>query len=60
MSREEAAQLLRDIADSLARHNGLSFTREGLKYTVDVPDQVDVEVEIEIGDESGLEIEITW
>ena len=60
MSREEAAQLLRDIADSLARHNDLSFTREGLKYTVDVPDQVDVEVEIEIGDESGLEIEITW
>ncbi len=60
MSREEAAQLLRDIADSLARHNDLSFTREGLKYTVDVPDQVDVEIEIEIGDESGLEIEITW
>ena len=60
MSREEAAQLLRDIADSLARHNDLTFTREGLKYTVDVPDQVDVEVEIEIGDESGLEIEITW
>ena len=61
MRREEVAQLLRDIADSLSRHNGLDFTREGKKLRVDVADQVDVEVELEVeDDESSLEIEISW
>jgi amphi-Trp domain-containing protein len=60
LSREDAAAVLRRIADSLARHNDLEFTREGLRYVVDVPDQVDLEVEIEIGDDSSLEIEISW
>ena len=60
LSREDAAAVLRDIADSLARHNDLTFTREGLRYVIDVPDMVDLEVEIEIGDENSLEIEINW
>ncbi|MEO0588428.1 MAG: amphi-Trp domain-containing protein [Planctomycetota bacterium] len=60
MSREEAAAVLRDLADQLARHNELAFTRGGIQYRVDVADEVDIEVEIEIGEESQLEIEISW
>jgi len=61
MRREEAAKLLHRIADSLARQNNLQFAREGLKFVVDVPDQVEVELELEIGDDgNSLEIEINW
>ena len=61
MRREEAAKLLHRIADDLERQNDLSFVREGLKFTVNVPDQVEVELELEIGDEgSSFEIEINW
>ena len=38
MRREDAAQRLRDLADQLSRHNQVAFTREGVRYTVDVPD----------------------
>ena len=45
----------------LARHNQLEFDREGKRYTVAVADQVDFEIEIEVGtDGSSLEIEISW
>ena len=61
MQREAAAAVLARYADQLARHNGLEFMNEGMKYTVEVPDQVEVEVEIEIGDDGGsLEIEVKW
>ena len=61
MRREEAAKLLHRIADSLGRQNKLQFVREGLKFVVDVPDQVEVELELEIGDDgNSLEIEINW
>ena len=61
MGREEAADLLRQVADSLARHNELEFERGGMKIHVEVPDQVEVELELEIeSDESSLEIEISW
>lgn len=61
MSREEAAERLRGLADELARQNELAFVREGKRFTVAVPDQVTFEVEIE-RDEGGseLEIEIRW
>ena len=61
MRREEAAKLLHSIADSLARQNDLEFTREGIRITVDVPDQVEVELELEVGDDgTSFEIEINW
>lgn len=61
LRREEAAAWLRQLADSLSRHNEVEFVREGLKYRVDVPDQVTMEVEIEIGgDERKIEVEISW
>jgi amphi-Trp domain-containing protein len=61
MGREEAATLLRKLADSLARHNEVEFKRDGIKFHIEVPDQVTVEVEIEIeSDESSIEVEISW
>ena len=60
MSREQAAQKLRDIADQLARHNQLEFEREGIKYSVKVPDQVTFGLEVEVGDDgSEIEVEIS-
>ena len=61
LSREEPADVLRTFADQLARHNDLEFSREGVRYTVDVADTVEVEIEIEIGTTgSELEITISW
>ena len=59
--REEVAVRLRQIADQLARHNDLEFERGGMAFKVRVPDEVDLKVEFEIGDDgSELEIELTW
>ncbi len=61
MSREDAAGVLRELADQLARHNDLEFERGGTRFVVDVPDRVNVEVEIEIESDGGeLEVEISW
>ena len=61
MGREEAAQLLHKLADSLGRHNAVDFTQKGVKVHIKVPDEVTVEVEVEIdSDESSIEIEISW
>ena len=61
LSREAAAQKLRDLADQLSRQNQVAFTKGGLKHTVKVPSTVTLSVEIEITDDGGeIEVEITW
>ena len=61
MRREDAAQLLHSLADSLARQNAVDFLQEGIKVHIKVPDKVTVELEVEIeSDESSIEIEISW
>ena len=60
LSREAAAARLRQLADQLARHNQIEFVREGVRYTVRVPDEVNLKIEVEIGDESEIEFELTW
>ncbi|MDQ2650876.1 MAG: amphi-Trp domain-containing protein [Actinomycetota bacterium] len=61
LRREDAAKRLRELADELARHNEVSFVKEGVRYTVPVPDEVTLSVEIEAGgDENEIEIELTW
>ena len=61
LQREVAAERLRQLADALSRHNQVEFTREGLRYTVKVPDQVEYSLEIEITDEGGeIEVELKW
>jgi amphi-Trp domain-containing protein len=61
MTREQAAARLHELADHLARHNDLEFARGRTTFRVRVPDEVDVKVEFEAGDDgSELEIELSW
>ena len=61
VSREEVAARLHRLADMLARHNDIEFERGGMRFTVPVPDEVDLKVELEIEtDKRELEIELTW
>ena len=61
VSREEAAARLRAIADELASGNDVIFERNGMRIVAKVPDEVDLKIEFEIGDdETELEIELTW
>jgi amphi-Trp domain-containing protein len=60
LSREAAAARLRALADQLARHNQVEFTREGIRYSVKVPDQVELSIEIEVGEDNEIEVEISW
>jgi len=61
IGREEAAARLRALADMLARHNDVEFERGGMRFTVNVPDEVNLKIELEIeSDERELEIELTW
>lgn len=61
IGREAAAERLRELADQLARHNEVSFLRNGRRVTVQVPDEVDFELEIEVGGEGNeIEVEISW
>ncbi|MDQ4068554.1 MAG: amphi-Trp domain-containing protein [Actinomycetota bacterium] len=61
LTREAAAQRLRDLADELARQNEVSFVREGVRHTVDVPSEVTFSLEIEVDEDgSEIEIELNW
>ena len=60
MRREEAAQRLRDLADELSRQNEVSFLRDGVRFTVPVPDEVTLAFEVEVGEENEIEVEIRW
>ena len=61
LRREEVAARLHRLADMLASHNDIEFERGGMRFVVNVPDEVDVKVELEIeSDERELEIELTW
>ncbi len=60
LSREAAAAKLRELADQLSKRNSVEFLREGVRYTVKVPNQVELSVEIEVGEENEIEIEIRW
>jgi amphi-Trp domain-containing protein len=59
--REAVADRLRRLADELSRHNNVPFSRDGVPYEVEVPDEVDFTFEVEVGDrKSEIEIEIEW
>ena len=62
MSREEAAAKLHALADAWAKNNSVEFHRAGRLITVSIPPQVNLKVEVEIGDEGDneLEVELTW
>lgn len=60
LRREEAAARLHALADALARNNAVEFLRGDHRITVKVPDEVEFSVEVEIGDDNELEIELKW
>jgi amphi-Trp domain-containing protein len=60
LRREEAAAKLRELADALSRHNEVEFVKHGKRITVDIPDEVELKVEVELGEDNELEIELTW
>ena len=60
LAREAAAENRRALADALSRHNSVEFVKDGQRITVDVADEVEMSVEIEVGDDKELEIEIKW
>lgn len=61
MSREAAAAKLHELADALAKNNSVEFDREGRRITVRIPDEVNLKIEVELGDEGNeLEVELTW
>jgi amphi-Trp domain-containing protein len=61
LRREEVAKRLRALADALARHNAVEVERGGTHFTLKVPDQVNVKVELEVEDDGvELEIELSW
>ena len=61
VSREEVAARLRTLADMLERHNDIEFERGGTRFTVHVPDEVELKIELEVeSDKRELEVELTW
>ena len=61
MRREEAAAQLRALADELSGSNEVAFLRDGKRFTVDVPAEVTLKLEVEVGgDGNEIEVEITW
>jgi amphi-Trp domain-containing protein len=61
LSREEAAQRLRAIADELASGNDIVLERERMRFKARVPDEVHLKIEFEVDDDGAeFEIELTW
>jgi amphi-Trp domain-containing protein len=61
LDRETAAQRLRELADELARHNEVPFVKDGVRFSVKVPDEVTYRLEIEVDEDgSEVEIELSW
>lgn len=64
VDRKEAAAQLRRIADLLSGDDeAIGFDRNGMRFSIHVPDRLRLKVELEIGaDEQDveLEIELKW
>ena len=62
LSREQVAAKLHALADALAKNNSVEFHRAGRLITVRIPAEVNLKVEVELGDEGAneLEVELTW
>ncbi|MDQ4097827.1 MAG: amphi-Trp domain-containing protein [Actinomycetota bacterium] len=61
LTREAAAQRLRELADELSRHNAVEFDVDGVRHTVKVPRELTYSLEIEVSDDgSEIEVELKW
>lgn len=62
LTRKEVATRLRRLANLLAGDDEeIVFERGGMEFKVNMPETVNLKVELEIGsEEKELEIELTW
>jgi amphi-Trp domain-containing protein len=61
MRREEAAELLREVADMLARHNEVELKQGPTTVRIHVPDEIARHNEAELEADGGeLEIDLGW
>jgi amphi-Trp domain-containing protein len=61
LTREEAATRLRRIANLLSgAGEEVKFDRGEMDFKVTVPNRIQWKVELEVGDENELEIELKW
>lgn len=62
VSRKEFATRLRRLANMLSSDDEeISFERGGMQFSVHVPEQIHLKVELEVeSDERELEIEMKW
>ena len=61
LSREDVAAFLSELGSQLAKGDHVDLDRHTVHFSFGVPDEVDLEVELEV-DDSGteLEIELHW
>jgi amphi-Trp domain-containing protein len=61
MSSEQAAELLRRVADGLAGGDRVELDHEGFELKVPVADEVELEIEVEVEDgKTEVELELQW
>jgi amphi-Trp domain-containing protein len=62
LTRGEVATRFRRLANMLAGDDEeITFERGGMKFSIHVPDEVQLKVELEVeSDERELEIELKW
>lgn len=62
ITRKELATRLRRLANMLSsEEEEISFERGGMQFSIHVPDEVHLKVELEVEtDERELEIELKW
>ena len=61
VKRQEVATRLRRLAKMLSDDGDIEVDRSGMHFSVHVPDEVQLKVELEVeSDERELEIELKW
>lgn len=61
MSRADAAAFFKKLADQITDTDDVELSHQGVKVEFGVPDEVELEVELEIEDgKTELEIELHW
>lgn len=59
--RKEVADLLRGIANGLAKGGEVKLERDSWELKLNVPEKLEIEIELETGEgETELEIELKW
>ena len=61
LSRQDAAAFLSELGTQLAGSDEVELNRQGVHFEFGVPDEVELDVELEVEDgKTELEIELHW